>query len=117
VALLVPNKEAVGRWLKERSLATANREGQEAVLKLLEGEINNYRQGGEFEGMFPARWLPSAVGVVGDPFTEQNRFLNFLLKLVRGRVAEFYRNRIDYLFTPEGKEICNPQNMNIVSRL
>ena len=117
VALLVPNKEAIGRWLKKRGLANANREGQKAVLKLLEGEINNYRQGGKFEGMFPPRWLPSAIAVVGDPFTEQNRFLNFLLKLVRGRVAEFYRNRIDYLFTPEGKEICNPQNMNIVSRL
>jgi hypothetical protein len=36
--------------------------------------------------------------------------------MVRSRIADFYKNRIDFLFTPEAKDICNHQNMTIVSR-
>jgi long-chain acyl-CoA synthetase len=38
------------------------------------------------------------------------------MKIVRGRIAEFYQNRIEYTFTSEGKDICNHQNKNIVKR-
>lgn len=33
-----------------------------------------------------------------------------------GRIENFYRFRLDYLFTTEGKNIINPQNLTIVSR-
>jgi hypothetical protein len=36
--------------------------------------------------------------------------------MVRGKITEFYQNRIDFLYTPEAKDICNHQNMNIVAR-
>jgi long-chain acyl-CoA synthetase len=38
------------------------------------------------------------------------------MKIVRGKIEEFYRTRIDYLFTPEGKSVDNPQNRTIISR-
>jgi long-chain acyl-CoA synthetase len=116
VALVVPNKEAVRQWLKDKNLSVETREGQAAVLKLLESEIGAYREGGKFEGLFPPRWLPAAVAVLGEPFTEQNGFLNFLGKLVRGRVTEYYKPRIDHMFTTEGKDIVNSHNLTIVSR-
>lgn len=116
VALLVPNKEAILRRLAEDHLSTATREGQEAALKLLEGEIGAYREGGSYEGMFPQRWLPSAVAVLGEGFTEQNRLLNSTMKMVRGRIVDYYKNRLDFLYTPEGKNIHNSQNTTIVSR-
>ena len=116
VALLIPNKEAVLNRMKGQNLSCRTPEGQEAALRLLEREINEYREGGKFAGMFPARWLPSAVAVLGEAFTEQNRMLNSTLKMVRGKIAEFYKNRIDYLFSPEAKDIVNPQNAAIVSR-
>ena len=43
--------------------------------------------------------------------------LNSTLKMVRGRIAEFYRNRIDFAFTPEGKSIGNHQNKMIIRRM
>ncbi len=43
--------------------------------------------------------------------------LNSTLKMVRGRITEFYKNRMDFLFTPEGKDVCNHQNRTIVRRL
>lgn len=116
VALLVPNKEAILHRLKEAGLSSRTKEGQEAALRLIEGAVNEFREGGGHGGMFPQRWLPAAVAVLGEGFTEQNRFLNSTLKMVRGRITEHYRNRIDYLYTPEARDICNPQNMNIIGK-
>jgi hypothetical protein len=36
---------------------------------------------------------------------------------VRSRISDFYKNRIDLLFTPEAKSLVNRQNLNIVGRL
>jgi len=116
VALVVPNKEAVLRRLQELGLSCRTPEGQEAALKLIEDAIADFREGGRFPSLFPPRWLPSAVGVLGEGFTEQNGFLNSTLKMVRGKIAEYYRSRIDDLFLPEARNIRNPQNLNIVSR-
>ena len=117
VALIVPNKDAILAWLKAKKLARHTDEGQEATLRLLQSEIDRYREGNRNAGLFPDRWLPSAVAVLGEGFTEQNRMLNSTLKMVRTRIAEFYKNRIDFAFTPEGKNICNHQNKTIIRRL
>jgi long-chain acyl-CoA synthetase len=117
VALLVPNREAVSRWLSARGLSGREVAGQDAALGLIQAEIDEYRQGGRFTGLFPERWLPSAIAVLSEPFTEQNRMLNSTLKVVRGRITEAYRERIDSLFTPEGKAIRNPLNRQAVSSL
>jgi long-chain acyl-CoA synthetase len=116
VALLVPNRDSSLQWLKEKNLSCRTPEGEEAVLKMLEAEIDAYRNGGPYAGMFPYRWLPSAMAVLGEAFTEQNGFMNSTLKMVRGRITEYYKNRLDFLFTPEGQSICNHQNRMIVKR-
>jgi len=117
VALIVPNKDNLLGYLKSRNLSTHTEEGQDAALRLLESEIGQYKKGGTYEGEFPERWLPAAVAVLGEGFTEQNHFLNSNMKMVRGKITEFYRDRIDYLFTPQGKDITNSQNRMIIKRL
>lgn len=117
VALVVPNFELVKRWLKENGLDRHSVDGQEAVLKMLESEINQFKEGGKYEGMFPSRWLPSAIAVLGEPFTEQNKLMNSTLKIVRTKIIEYYQNRIEFLYTAEAKYICNHQNLTIISRI
>jgi long-chain acyl-CoA synthetase len=117
IALIVPNKEAVIRWLKKNDLACSDINGQESVLKLIDSEIKDFQEGGKFEGLFPGRWIPSAIAVLGEGFTEQNHFLNSTLKMVRGKISEYYKNRIDFSYSPEGKNIYNHQNLMIISRL
>jgi long-chain acyl-CoA synthetase len=116
IALVVPNKESVMRWLKENNLSCSSLKGQESVLKLIEWEIKEFLGDGKFGGLFPQRWIPSAFAVLGEGFTEQNHFLNSTLKMVRGKITEYYKNRIDFAYTPEGKDIYNHQNMKIISR-
>ncbi len=116
-ALVVPNREAILRYINEMGLSVHSDDGQVAALRLLESEIVEYKQGGKFAGTFPERWLPSAITVLGEGFTEQNRFLNSTLKMVRGKIVDFYRDRVDYMFTDDGKDVCNYQNRMIVKRM
>lgn len=65
--------------------------------------------------MFPERWLPAAIGIIGEGFTEENKFLNSTLKMVRAKIKDFYTNRIEYLYSTSGKNIYNEQNLRILS--
>jgi len=116
-ALLVPSKEAVRAWLRQTGASVKTPEGQESVLRLLESELARHREGGDLGGAFPGRWLPSAVAVLGEAFTEQNHMLNSTMKMVRGKIVEFYRTRLDDLYTAEGRSILNARNRTIVARM
>ena len=111
-AVVVPNKDQLARFLKEQNLALDTEEGRAAALKKLESEINQFRKGGEFEGMFPERWMPSCFAVLAEPFTEKNGMINSTMKMVRGKVEKAYADRIAYMYTSEGKQLLNPQNLD-----
>ena len=111
-AVIVPNRDQLSRKLKEQGLALDTEEGRKAALKKLESELNKYKKGGEFEGMFPERWLPSCFAVLSEPFTEQNQMINSTMKMVRGKIEKAYANRISYMYTAEGKQLLNQQNLD-----
>ena len=111
IALVTPNKEALKAYAKELGLDPASQEAKEKMLELLQDEVNMYRKGGRLEGAFPERWLPAAVCVLPEPWTEQNHFLNSSMKVVRGRIEEAYKEHMEYAYTPEGKNIINKMNL------
>jgi long-chain acyl-CoA synthetase len=117
VALVVPNKEAIKRWLKDKNLQIETEEGQSAALKLIESEINEYRTGRKYGDMFPQRWLPPAIGVLSEGFTDANQMMNSTMKMVRGKITEHYQDRIDYLYTPEAKNISNKENLEAIRKI
>jgi len=43
--------------------------------------------------------------------------LNSTLKIVRSRIVESYRDRIDSLYTPLGRNPYSPENLRVVSTL
>ena len=111
IVLVTPNKEALKSYAKELGLDPSTREAKEKMLELLQDEVNMYRKGGRMFGAFPERWLPAAVCVLPEPWTEQNHFLNSSMKVVRGRVEEAYKANMDFAYTPEGKNIINEMNL------
>ncbi len=115
IALITPNKEALKAYAKEQGLDPSTKEAKVKMLELLQNEVNMYRKGGRMEGMFPDRWLPAAVCVLPDPWTEQNHFLNSSMKVVRGRVEEAYKANMEFAYTPEGKNIVNDMNLASLS--
>lgn len=111
IALVTPNKEALKSWARENGLEPETDAAREKMLGKIQEEVNSYRKGGRNSGAFPERWLPAAICVLPEPWTEQNHFLNSSMKVVRGRVEEAYKANMEFAYTPQGKNIVNPMNM------
>ncbi|MCX7986056.1 MAG: AMP-binding protein [Bacteroidales bacterium] len=116
VALIVPNREAIKQWLKEKNTETPQNY-VEQILQLIENDINEFKTGGKYQHMFPQRWLPAAIAILDEPFTEENKMINSTLKLVRGKVVEHYQKRIEELYTPEAKKITHSSNIEALMKL
>ena len=112
IALIVPNKDNIKRALAEKSLDLTSEEGCKAAVELIKADIDKFKKGGEHEGMFPERWLPSTFAVLPEAFTEQNGMMNSTMKVVRGKVEKFYKDRIDFAYTPDGKSVLNQKNLD-----
>jgi len=110
-ALLVPNAEALESWAKSNNISLTESKGLEAVLNELESVINQYKQGGIYDDLFPSRWLPASIAILDEPFSSDNKLINSLGKLVRAKVVERHKEKIDYLYTPEAKNIINQRNL------
>lgn len=114
ILLMVPNKDALKDWLKGENpaLDPASEAGKKAMLGKIQDEVNMFRKGGRHFGMFPERWLPAAVCVLPEPFTEKNHMVNSTMKVVRGKVEKAYEDRMAFAYTAEGKNICNEMNLS-----
>jgi long-chain acyl-CoA synthetase len=115
-ALLVPNTEALAIWAKNKHIDLTESKGLDAVLKQLDSVINPFKQGGEYEDLFPSRWLPAAIAILYEPFDMDNHLLNTTGKMVRTKIIEYHKEKIDYLYTPEAKNIINPVNIEALKK-
>jgi long-chain acyl-CoA synthetase len=115
--ILVPNKEALLRWAKNKNINLSDLKGQEAVLLEIESVIDQYRQGGVYGDLFPSRWLPAAIAIIDEPFTQDNALINTTGKMVRAKIVEYHKDKIDYLYTPEAKNIINPRNIEAIKKV
>ena len=111
VAIVVPNRDELRRRYQTCGNDLA------ALAREVAGEIDAFRAGGVHAGEFPDRWLPSAVAIVDEAFTEQNGLVNSTMKVVRSRVEEHFRDRLDALYTPEGKRPDSAQNLSSLKKL
>ncbi|MFB6320721.1 AMP-dependent synthetase/ligase [Saccharicrinis sp. FJH54] len=112
VMFLVPNKQMVLAYLKDRSLDPKNIEGRKEALKLLQSEVDKFKPGGSMQNMFPSRWLPTSIGVLSESFNEENKLMNSTMKIVRAKINEHFGNELKYLYTPEAKNIINSVNLD-----
>ena len=114
-ALIVPNKDYLKRTLSEKGIALNTEEGRIEALKLINADVAMFTKGGAYETMFPHRWLPTCFAVLAEPFSEQNQMINSTMKMVRGKIEKAYADRIEYMYTPEGKQLLNPRNIEALS--
>ncbi|WP_295939609.1 AMP-binding protein [uncultured Alistipes sp.] len=114
-AIVVPGREALRRELDHRGVPEGER--AEAAAEIIGKEIDRYRAGGVYSGEFPERWLPAGLAIVDEPFTEQNGLVNSTMKVVRSKVEEHFKDRLDYLYSPEGKNLKNEKNIASLKKI
>ena len=110
VGLFVPNISAINHTLHKHGLQPGTPEGIKRSIEMIKQEVDGYRKGGKFEGMFPERWLPTAIVILPEAFTEQNHLLNSTLKMVRGKITEHFKAEMEYIYSAEAKDIFNNRN-------
>lgn len=116
-ALVVPAKEMLKKATQESVADLSSHEAVNEAIKLLQNDIAQFKTGGELAGQFPDRWLPVTFAVIGEPFSEKNGLVNSTMKLVRGKVEKRYADKIDFLYTPEGKDVFNSINVTAIKEL
>jgi long-chain acyl-CoA synthetase len=114
--MIVPNMAAIRRELEKRGVKTGTDEALSESLKIIQNEIDAYKAGGKLENSFPERWLPATIAVLPEAFTEQNHLLNSTMKMVRGKITEYFKDELEFLYTAEAKNIQNPMNLEALRK-
>ncbi len=117
VALVHPDLDALKRFLKGKGLTTDSEEGIHACLSLVDSEVREYRTNGKYGDMFPQRWIPANMGILAEGFTIENKLMNPTYKIIRPKVEEHYSELFDFLYSPESKNVINPQNVEAMKLL
>jgi long-chain acyl-CoA synthetase len=116
VGMVVPDMEALNRQLKQMGIEKGSDAENSEILKIIQSEINQFKKGGKYEGMFPERWIPSAIAVLPTTFNADNKMLNAMLKMVRGKITEHYEKELEFLYTPQAKNIENEINLEAIKK-
>ncbi len=115
-ALIHPDPQSLKRRLRLKEDSPVSEHTCQEAIEIIKSELESFKEGDQ-DGSIPTRWLPAAFAIINEGFTEENQFLNSTLKMVRGKITEHYRDRIDQLYTREGKDIMNPQNVKAMHAL
>lgn len=116
IGIIVPAIAPIKEKIKAQKLDPKSDEAVDFALKLIRAEVDEYLTGGKYEGMFPMRWLPAAVGIPEEGFTEDNGLMNATMKVVRDKVVIRSKDMLNLLYTPEGKTINNETNRKNMSK-
>jgi len=116
VGFIVPNMAAIKQELISRAIHPNTNEGDIESLRIIQKEIDAYRSGGKFESTFPERWLPAAIAVLPEAFTEQNGLVNSTTKIVRDKITAYFADELEFLFTPAAKNIENKKNLGAIKK-
>ena len=115
--LIVPNKMALREYIEKQDVESDSMDAYRVMLKKIQSELMAYRVGGKHAHLFPERWLPAVVAVLPEALNEQNGMINSTMKVVRAKVYDRFKEEIDYLYTPEGKEITNNLKLQNLKQL
>ncbi len=114
--MIVPNMPAINREIEKRGLQPGTDEALNEALRIIQHEVDAYKSGGKFAYSFPERWLPSTIVILPEAFTPQNQLLNSTMKMVRGKITEYFKSELEFLYTSEAKSIINKMNVEALKK-
>ncbi len=100
-ALVTLNVEALKRDIAGSSVEASD------IINIVREDITAFREHPEY-GKIPAQWRPSSFAIIAKPFDEENGLVNSTMKLVRHKVRDQYRYRIDEMYeTGSPEPLCD----------
>ncbi|UCE94133.1 MAG: AMP-binding protein [Flavobacteriaceae bacterium] len=111
-ALVTINKKALEELVKSEGLTS-----YEVINKRLKEDMLSFSRQKEFEGKFPGKWIPSNFQVLEEPFTEENKMINSTLKMVRHKITETYRERLDMMYGGKANDKALTENIKRLKKI
>ncbi len=116
VGMFVPEIDAINRELKKRGIEKGTEKGNKESLSIISSAINEYKKGGIYGGIYPERWLPASIVLLPEAFSQENGLLNTTMKMVRGKIEKYYKQKLEFLYTPQAKNIENEMNFEVIKK-
>ncbi len=91
--------------------------GEKELLEAIWNNLNAWKNNSEGSLKFPSLWTPSTFQLITESFSEQNKMINSTMKMVRYKITETYRDRIDYMYSEQGKVHVNELNLKAAAEI
>ena len=111
-ALLTLNKPMIKNRLARGEWGTARELAQE-----LKKEMLLFTKQPEFLDKFPTKWIPSNFQIVEEEFSEENQMINSTLKMVRHRITETYKDKLELMYGSEAQLKSKASNLAALESL
>lgn len=106
-ALVTLQEDNVKALIKENSITNAK-----DAYTLIINTIKSYE---EKASSIPVMWHPARFAIIEKPFSEADGLVNSTMKLVRYKTIEFYKERLDLLYSDPDKN--RDKNLEIIEKL
>jgi long-chain acyl-CoA synthetase len=111
IALVSLDCTKVERLIKSRAIASA-----EDLLVALKAEFEHYRDDPKAKKVQPA-WTPAVFQIIDEGFSDKDGTVNSTMKIVRHRIGQVHRDRIEYSYTAEGSKTLNTRNLAALRKM
>ena len=111
-ALVSLNKKAVEELIKNEGISSYTE-----LNKCIKDQILLFTKQTEFKNKFPGKWIPSNFQIIADEFSEDNKMINSTLKMVRHKITETYKSRLDLMYGNKAQQNALDENTKVLSAL
>jgi long-chain acyl-CoA synthetase len=110
-AFVTLDESRVRRMVSERGIKDVS-----ALVAALQKEFFRFRNDPKAIKVQPF-WIPKAFHIMPETWSDQDGTVNSTMKIVRHRIVDIYRERIDYAYSSEGGTTDNPRNREILRKI
>jgi len=89
---------------------------EKEVLSMIKSDLNRFKSQKVYQGQFPSKWTPNSIFIAPQNFSEENKMINSTLKMVRYKITEHYKDKLDTIYK-EGNEAIDKENINSIKSL
>lgn len=111
-SLITLNTEKLKTIIKQKGMKESD-----IILDLIYHDFLKFSSDPSFKDKFPKKWHPSTFMIIEEPFSEANHMINSTMKMVRYKIIEAYKDKIEYMYTTEGMRYKNEVNKSVIEKI
>lgn len=102
--------------MNSRGLSPHSSTDLDRLINLIKDDLLAFTQIPKYAGV-PAQWRPASFAIIPQPFEENDGLVNSTLKLVRHNIREFYRFRLDEIYSVQVPDPLLEGNRNALKAI